>query len=279
MARIRSIKPEFFTSETIAALPVTARLTFIGLWTYVDDNGVGQDNARLVTAAIWPLEDDPTATLRRTREDLARLHEARLITRYEQFGKRYLFVATWDEHQKISHPRKPRFPRPDEEGCEPVTSGDIPQSAPLAKDSGRSPETLASTPEILAPDQGAGIREQGVPTTSGREAPATTDALIGEWIEHCRRRPPGSVIGQVGKQIKAMLAEGVDSAEIRRGLAAWAQKGLHPSTLPSVVNDVMNAPTGNVVALRGEQRAPITDVRMASGRALKQKFQAMETSS
>lgn len=37
-----------------------------------------------------------------------------------------------------------------------------------------------------------------------------------------------------------MLAEGIDPDDVRRGLAAWMTKGLHPSTLPSVVNEVMN---------------------------------------
>src|SRR6185312_4646746 len=110
MARIRSIKPEFFTSETIAALPLSARLTFIGLWTYVDDNGVGLDNELLVTAAIWPLERDNLETLARTREDLATLSRDGLVSRYQDSRKRYLFVTGWDEHQKVDHPRKPRYP-------------------------------------------------------------------------------------------------------------------------------------------------------------------------
>jgi hypothetical protein len=38
-----------------------------------------------------------------------------------------------------------------------------------------------------------------------------------------------------------MLAEGIDPADVRRGLAAWVGKGLHPSALPSVVNELMNA--------------------------------------
>lgn len=79
-------------------------------------------------------------------------------------------------------------------------------------------------------------------------APDTSQGLIGEWISHCRARPPKNVIGQVAKHVAAMLAEGIDSADVRRGLAAWHQKGLHPSTLPSVVNEVMNGP-GNVIAL------------------------------
>ena len=90
MARIRSIKPEFFTSETIAALPLSARLTFIGLWTYVDDNGVGIDNELLITAAIWPLERDNLETLARTREDLASLSREGLVSRYQDSRKSYL---------------------------------------------------------------------------------------------------------------------------------------------------------------------------------------------
>jgi len=39
MARIRTIKPSFFTSLTIADLGLAERLTFIGLWTHVDDEG------------------------------------------------------------------------------------------------------------------------------------------------------------------------------------------------------------------------------------------------
>ena len=39
--RIRTIKPEFWRSDDITALGWATRLLFIGLWSYVDDNGVG----------------------------------------------------------------------------------------------------------------------------------------------------------------------------------------------------------------------------------------------
>ena len=113
MPRIRSIKPEFFTSETIAALPLSARLTFIGLWTYVDDNGVGLDNELLITAAVWPLEE----TAVRIREDLVALAEKGLVKRYGDARRRYLFITSWDEHQKVAHPSKPRYPRPGDPEC------------------------------------------------------------------------------------------------------------------------------------------------------------------
>src|SRR5690606_30963950 len=60
---------------------------------------------------------------------------------------------------------------------------------------------------------------------------------------------PSRVIGHVAKEIKTLLNDGIHPDDIRRGLAHWMTKGLHPSTLPSVVNEVMNTPNGsNVVA-------------------------------
>ena len=39
MARIRTIKPEFFTSDDICALSPRARLLYIGLWCEADREG------------------------------------------------------------------------------------------------------------------------------------------------------------------------------------------------------------------------------------------------
>jgi len=153
--RIRSIKPEFFTSEAIAAQPLSARLTFIGLWTYVDDNGVGLDNELLITAAIWPLERDNLETLARTREDIASLSRACLVSRYRDSRKSYLYVTSWDEHQKVDHPRKPRYPRPSQIlPTQATASRNEPIDETLATDS-------RQTREDVAPEQGAGSREQG----------------------------------------------------------------------------------------------------------------------
>jgi hypothetical protein len=154
MARIRTIKPDFFTSEKIASLPVTARLTFIGLWTYVDDNGVGLDNARLVMAAVWPLEDDPTQTLKQVAEDLSVLTDRGLIQRYTAGGRKLIYIPGWDEHQKVQHPAKPRHERPS-------TSGNIDPP----EGSGEPHEDPMSPPETFTPEQGTGNREQGSKTS------------------------------------------------------------------------------------------------------------------
>lgn len=90
---------------------------------------------------------------------------------------------------------------------------------------------------------------RAVPPPAGDASRAEPDAddeptaqkILGEYVERCRKRPPAKVLSQLGKVIKEMLAEGIDPDDVRRGVAAWMAKGLHPSALPSVVNEVMNA--------------------------------------
>lgn len=169
MARIRSIKPEFFTSLTIADLPLTARLTFVGLWCYVDDNGVGIDEPRLIRAAVWPLDDRTAGDV---ETDLEALRSLGLVVRYEVSGKRYVAVRNWSEHQKVSHPRKPRFPTP-EQAAEPSPTPPDQGKQDDAEDSGNPPENVQSTPEGLRPEQGAGSRDQGAGRERGTRRPDT----------------------------------------------------------------------------------------------------------
>src|SRR5438105_15942569 len=106
--RIRTIKPEFWRSDDITALSREDRLLFIGLWSYVDDNGVGRDDYRTVAAELFAFEEDMKDAREFVREGLATLSRALLISRYEVDGKAYLHVTNWTKHQKIDRPGKPR---------------------------------------------------------------------------------------------------------------------------------------------------------------------------
>lgn len=110
MARIRTIKPSFFTSFAMADHPHSTRLTFIGLWTYVDDEGRGPDDSRLIKGALWPLDD--TMTPRKVEAELKRLADAGQILRYEVCGRRYLAVTQWKDHQRINRPTPSLHPAP-----------------------------------------------------------------------------------------------------------------------------------------------------------------------
>jgi hypothetical protein len=108
VARIRTIKPEFFTSLSNADLSIPARLTFIGLWTHADDQGRCVDDARLIKAALWPLE----RSVKAIEADLDELDQGDKIQRYEVAGRRFLSVTEWLTHQRINRPTPSKYPPP-----------------------------------------------------------------------------------------------------------------------------------------------------------------------
>lgn len=102
MARKRMVDPAMFTSESVAALPVQTRWTWVGLLCYLDDTGRGKDNAALIKASVWPLDDNYTA--RKVTTDVDRLVSGGQLCRYTCCGGSFLHAPRWMEWQKISHP-------------------------------------------------------------------------------------------------------------------------------------------------------------------------------
>ncbi|MEX0174438.1 hypothetical protein [Streptomyces sp. LMG1-1-1.1] len=109
MARIRTIKPEAFFSESLAEVRVEAERTFFGLLTQADDHGRHRDNAAIIAGLLWPLRAEHTSV--HVEDDLNQLATAGLICRYTGCdGRRYLHIVTWSDHQKIDKPSQSRLP-------------------------------------------------------------------------------------------------------------------------------------------------------------------------
>ncbi|GAA3962942.1 hypothetical protein [Gordonia caeni] len=109
--RIRSIKPEFWRDETVVDLSISARLTFIGLWSYVDDNGVGDARVSAIVADLYAddMSRDPRECLARVSDDLEQLSATGLILIYDDPThprRSLLFIRQWARHQKIDRPSK-----------------------------------------------------------------------------------------------------------------------------------------------------------------------------
>lgn len=100
MARIRTIKPEFWTSEQVMECRPLARLMFIGLWNFCDDGGNHPASAKTIKALVFP-GDDITAD--EVQVLLLELSVNGLLVIYEVSGKQYLHVNGW-QHQKIDKP-------------------------------------------------------------------------------------------------------------------------------------------------------------------------------
>lgn len=107
------------------------------------------------------------------------------------------------------------------------------------------PDTISASNGVVGCYVSSGYattpKPKSLPPSAARTDPDDARAIIGEWIDGCRKRPPERVIGQIAKQVKELLDEGIDPADIRAGLAEWAAKAkIHPSALSSFVNGVMN---------------------------------------
>ncbi|MFE0187602.1 hypothetical protein [Streptomyces sp. NPDC059008] len=305
MARIRTIKPEAFFSESLAEVSVHAERTFFGLLTQADDHGRFRDNPAIIAGLLWPLRAEHTSV--HVEDDLQQLADAGLICRYTGCdGRRYLHIVTWFEHQKIDKPSQSRVPACPEhhakERCgackgectvlhagTPSTPRTLPEDSPKApraldrpsksptkppaarpmskagqqttldgtteaphrvtkKSAGRkpvaedSPKAPRNLPEGSAP--GSRILDPGSLIPTGRTAPAPTPSaqdLVGEYIAACNERPPGDVIGYLGRIVKKLLGEGIAPEHIRGGLQRFAANPKHPSVLTSMVNEAMNA--------------------------------------
>lgn len=119
--RIRSIKPEFWRSDDITELSIEDRLLFIGLWSYVDDNGVGKDKLASIAADLFAgdIEADPHGTFARVSRGLRNLASVGRISRYTVENSPYLHITNWEKHQRVDRPNKPRYPLPTSDDAEP----------------------------------------------------------------------------------------------------------------------------------------------------------------
>lgn len=108
MARIRTIKPEFFTSQQIAECSTNARLLFVGMWCFCDDQGVHPASCKRLKMEVFPGDDFRTSDIELM---VAELLAVGLIEEFESDGERFWFVTGWARHQKIDRPNR-KYPCP-----------------------------------------------------------------------------------------------------------------------------------------------------------------------
>lgn len=107
MARYRTIKPEFWTSEQVMECSPNARLMFIGMWNFADDAGRLPLSPKTIKAQVFPGDDISSETIRGMIDELS---SNGLVKIYRVEDKEYLQVTGW-HHQKIDKPQKPKHPQ------------------------------------------------------------------------------------------------------------------------------------------------------------------------
>ena len=189
MARIRTIKPEFWEDEKLAKLPVYARLLFIGTWNFADDNGVLLANPVLMKSHIFPYEDIGISTI---SEWIDILVENGMLIRTTYNGKDYLVIRKFLIHQKINR-KSIRINLP------------LPVVLKVIDEYNKTHGVLTES-SLQEREQGIGKRNDG---TGMEEEMKEESAPVGRPI-HRRRTRKGCAISEVLQEIAA-------SASVQQG--------------------------------------------------------------
>ncbi|WP_256633887.1 hypothetical protein [Enterobacter hormaechei] len=108
MARIRTIKPEFWTDEKIVECSFEARLMFIGMFNFADDKGNLVRSPKRIKMQIFPADMIDCEPL------IKELSLAGLISEYSVNGVEYIHIDGFSKHQKINRPSATTIPTPEE---------------------------------------------------------------------------------------------------------------------------------------------------------------------
>ena len=100
MARIRTIKPEFWADEKLAPMSPVTRLVFLALISMADDKGRVLDSVKQIDAFMFPFDDD-SSTCRRSLDELSL--NGRIRRGETASGQRIIELSNW-HHQKIDKP-------------------------------------------------------------------------------------------------------------------------------------------------------------------------------
>ena len=199
MARIRTLKPEFFRSRSLAECSIPARLTFMGLWTEADDHGRGVADAHVLKGALWPLNDEisPEIVEEHLQELAADRGSGAHIRLYEARGRRYFEIRNWKRHQSAQF-RRGRAVHPAPRG-RPSASGGVQFALDGVQDAA----------EVVL-ELGTGNWEQGEAAPSARKRDPFFDALV-ELFGEATTRSRAAFYGKTAREFKEA---GVTAEEI-----------------------------------------------------------------
>lgn len=157
MARIRTIKPEFWTHEDLSAQPEATHMLAAALLNHADDEGYFNANPGLVRAACCPLRE-PSVSVQDSLKRLVEIGYLRMATAPD--GKRYGYVVTFDDHQRVNRPTPSKI-----KGLGLVWDESLPTHTQLSEDS----------PPERNREQGKEQGKEEKPSSSAAPSDAPTD--------------------------------------------------------------------------------------------------------
>ncbi|CAB3784502.1 hypothetical protein [Pararobbsia alpina] len=217
MARIRTIKPDFWTDEKITECSVSARLFFIGCWNFADDNGNTQRSAKKLKMQIFPADAIECEPL------IQELMTHGLLMEYSVSGDKYLHVKGFEKHQVINRPSKTGLPKPVfTDGS--VSTPDLVIDGSLTEGKGREGKGIKETcAELELQAQGADAPPPvvAIPLNDGSE-----HGISASQVEEWSSTYPNVDVTQQLRQMRQWSIANPTKRKTRRGVMAFANSWL-----------------------------------------------------
>lgn len=196
MARIRTIKPDFWTDEKLTECSMSARLFFVGTWNFADDNGNLVRSAKKLKMQIFPADAIDCEPL------IQELLAIGVMVEYVVDGEKYLHIKGFLKHQVINRPSK----------------SSIPQAVLNESKEAKQGDSLSTHGGLSDGKEGKGREEEGkgssVPIGTGAVAPEGLNSqeaifqIAVPWLvdRGCKEGNIRSLLGGAVKQLGADAA-------------------------------------------------------------------------
>lgn len=106
MARIRTVKPDFWKHEELSELPEVVHMFAAALLNYSDDEGFFNANPKLIKAELFPLRE-PSMNVHGMLSELSKIGYIKLYKGTD--GKTYGHVVNFLEHQRVNRPQASKY--------------------------------------------------------------------------------------------------------------------------------------------------------------------------
>lgn len=205
MARIRTIKPEFWTDEDMAELSEPACLLAIGLLNYADDEGYFNANPKLIKAAVFPIRE-PSVPIPVLIRELSNCGYLSMFSTSD--GKQFGAITNFLKHQVVNKPKESKIK------CLPLI-----------------PYEYGTDTGLLPAGKGSGIRESKTPLSAREEIqipPVVVPGIgepIGKFTMHENWQPSEDFVMRARMWGYALPADGYKKSELIEFITYWMAEG------------------------------------------------------
>jgi hypothetical protein len=216
MARIRTIKPEFFTSEDIVSLTPLARLFYVSLWCESDRDGRLSWKLRTLKMRYLPGDDCDIQVL------ADELLSAGLVHLYVVDGCEYAYLPGFSKHQIINN-REASSTLPAPPFAQVAQDLHVKHDASGTRESGDTHDAEGKGKEGKG-KEGKGREEEGKDIC--QQADDLT-AIFDYWCSVMNKRGTAKFTEDRKRAVKARMKEGYTAAHIMQAIDGCSRSDFH----------------------------------------------------